>query len=178
MCRKHYHHAWSNGRIPIKRHQAEHGETEALLRAYIGHEGDECLIWPFALDTGGYGQASLSGERMAAHRAMCLLAHGEPPFPTAQAAHSCGRPECFNQQHIRWATVAANHDDKRQHGTMTQGEKHPRAGFTEAEVLAIASSDSGLTELARKHGCTKQAIYGIRTGKTWSWLTGIKPKAA
>lgn len=179
LCKKHYHFAWTRGLLPIREHAARKGEGEALLRATLGVGGEACILWPFGVDSAGYGQATLDGKKVAAHRAVCILAHGPPPFEDAQAAHyRCGNRLCINEDHIRWSDIETNHDDKRRHGTMTQGERHPRAGFSEADVLQIANDNRSLSEIARERGVSKQAIYAIKVGKTWSWLTGIKRKAA
>lgn len=158
--------------------RAPHKGTEAFVHYALTYEGNKCLIWPYALDTGGYGQAYIDGKRVAAHRALCIMAHGEPPFEGAQAAHyRCGDTRCMNKRHIRWSTIELNHDDKRRHGTMTRGEIHPKAKLTEAEVLSIIEDRRGLTELAHVYGCTKQSIRAIKLGINWSWLTGIKRAA-
>lgn len=178
MCRKHYHYAWTHGLVAVREHAARKGEGEVWLRSQLGAGGDACILWPFGIDSAGYGQASLDGEKIAAHRAMCILAHGPPPFDGAQAAHyRCGNRRCINEDHLRWSDIETNHDDKRRHGTMTRGERHPRSAFTEAEVLQIANDNRSAAEIAREHGVTTQAIYGIRSGKTWSWLTGIRKAA-
>jgi len=159
--------------------RAPHGGTELFVRSALDYEGDECLLWPYSLDSGGYGQARIDGQNTAAHRAVCILAHGEPPFPDAQAAHyKCGDTRCINKRHLRWSTVEQNHDDKRRHDTMTRGERHPRAAFTRDEVLQIANDSRSLAAIARERGVSKNCVKSIRDGRTWSWLTGIKPKVA
>lgn len=158
--------------------RAPHRGTEAFIKQALEYEGDECLLWPYSVDSSGYGQARIAGVNMTAHRAVCIQAHGEPPFEGAQAAHyKCGNSRCVTKAHLRWSTVTVNHDDKRRHGTMTQGERHPRARFTEEQILAIATSDLGPTELGKIHNCDKAVIYSIRSGRTWSWLTGIRKAA-
>lgn len=177
MCRKHYHYAWTHKLIPIKPHVAAHGDTEAFIRASLLVETDDCIEWPFAKNL-GYGLASIDGETVAAHRATCILAHGPPPFEGAQAAHyKCGNQGCINKRHLRWSTIELNHDDKRRHGTMTQGERHPRSRFTEEEVLAIAASPLGPAALGLQYGCDRAVIGSIKSGRTWSWLTGIRKAA-
>ncbi len=50
---------------------------------------------------------------------MCILAHGEPPTPKHQTAHSCGKGHegCINPRHLSWKTNQENSLDKREHGT-------------------------------------------------------------
>jgi hypothetical protein len=159
--------------------RAPHKGTEAFLRMALEVETDDCILWPYSVDSCGYGQARVKGTNITAHRAICMMAHGKPPFFDAQAAHyKCGNTRCINKRHIRWSTVTTNHDDKRRHGTMTQGERHPRARFSEQDVLDIVASPLGPSDLGRKYGCDKAVIHSIKSGKTWSWLTGIQRKAA
>ena len=165
--------------IPTNKHNAGHGDGEAFIRESLNNETDECIEWSFSRGTGGYGQATVDGQKIAAHRATCILAHGPPPFEGAQAAHyKCGNSGCINKRHLRWSTIELNHDDKRRHDTMTRGERHPRAAFTKDEVLAIANDNRSLIVVARERGVSKTAIKSIRDGRTWGWLTGIQRKAA
>lgn len=177
MCRRHYHMAWRHGAIEVVERSTSSGETEAFIRQVVLQETDGCIIWPYA--HGVYGYANVDGKRVLAHRAVCILAHGPPPFPKAQAAHyKCGNELCMNKRHIRWSTVELNHDDKRRHGTMSRGERHPHTKLTNADVLAIASDKRGPSAIARERDVPLQIVERIRSGETWSWLTGIKRKAA
>jgi len=84
--------------------KAKKGEAQNLLRQTVGHQGNECLIWPFYRREDGYGWVNTPDRMgMVVSRAMCILAHGPPPFEGAEAAHSChgGRDGCFNPNHLR-----------------------------------------------------------------------------
>jgi hypothetical protein len=84
------------------------GAAQAWIMAHADHAGDECLPWPFGQSKKGYpSNVTLDGHREAAHRAMCRAAHGDPPSPKHQAAHTCCRRGCIHPQHLHWATVAA-----------------------------------------------------------------------
>lgn len=72
------------------------------------HDSDECLLWPFAQTSDGYGVLGNS----TASRVVCERAHG-PPFAGADAAHSCDVKLCVNRRHLRWATRQENVDEKR-----------------------------------------------------------------
>jgi hypothetical protein len=61
------------------------------------------------------------------------------------------------------------------------GAQHPRAVLTEAHVLAIVArakttGDSHRT-IAQAYGVSNTAVGQILRGESWSWLTGIQPKA-
>jgi hypothetical protein len=68
--------------------------TTALgwLKEHIGYDGDECLTWPYSLDKKtGHGSVNVNRKIEDPSRLMCAFAHGEPPTPRHEAAHSCGK---------------------------------------------------------------------------------------
>lgn len=103
------------------------GHNQQFLFDHVEHqEKDECLIWPFGRDEEGYGRVKITAMgKVSAPRAMCILAHGDPPSPKHQSAHSCGkgRDACINPNHLSWKTPKENIADKEIHGTMNHGEK-------------------------------------------------------
>ncbi len=75
---------------------------------------DDCVLWPFNVQPGGYGQCTYNGGSMAAHRASLIRAAGYRRGMVA--AHTpgigCCR-QCVNPRHLRWATYAENRQDYR-----------------------------------------------------------------
>ncbi len=68
------------------------GKCVEWLREHVAHEGDECLIWPFARNPEkGYGTLGYLGHIHYAHRFMCALVHGPAPKGKPQATHSCAQ---------------------------------------------------------------------------------------
>lgn len=126
LCTKHY-----------KRFM-RHGSTDGggsfrnvcmkWLTDHADHSSDECLIWPFARTARGYGTIRVKGSETTASRQMTILAHGDPPSPTHQAAHRCGNGHlgCVNPKHLRWLTCSENNLEKHEHGTMQVGPTHWR----------------------------------------------------
>ena len=59
------------------------------------------------------------------------------------------------------------------------GEKHPATKLTEEEVLEIVeaaeSGEYSKMSIARSFGISATHVRHIIGGKSWSWLTGIKP---
>lgn len=154
--------------------RASNADLLAWLKSHANYEGKDCLVWPFGKGMNGRGEVTIAGQRMAAARAMCLMAHGGPQFFGAQAAHNCGRGSdgCVHPGHLRWATPEDNAADRLAHGTDIRGEKHPAVKLTEAEVLAIYRSDRNAKVVASRFGVAPTTVKSIWHGRNWAWLTG------
>ena len=137
-------------------------------RAYLwilenaGHDGDECLWWPFNKDTKGYGQVGYCGKVLRAHRIMCQIAWGDPPTPKHQASHECGNGSrgCVNPKHLKWKTNSENQKDKRRHGTHYNGRTGRRSKLTarqQAEIQALKGIVP-IMELAKRYGVKRGTI--------------------
>lgn len=173
-CQHHYDGARRLGDAVAIKRAAKNGEHRAWLRAAADGAGGECVEWPFAKNSAGYGHTRFQGVQTGAHRVVCILAHGEPPFAWAEAAHSCNNRACCNPNHLSWKTSLDNHDDKRAHGTISRGEDLPQTVLTRAQVVEIVRqlSTRRKTHIARDFGVSVATIICIANGKTWSWLTG------
>lgn len=152
-------------------HNTGKGAGIAFIRSHLEYCGDECLIWPLGRDPqNGYGRASHDGKIFWAHRLMCQLAHGEPPSPEHQAAHSCGRGHfgCVHPGHLAWKTAAENQADRHKHGTAGKGCGY-RFKLTPQKVAEIRSLNGLKTqrELAAAFGVSWQTIGMILRGEIW-----------
>jgi hypothetical protein len=149
--------------------------TLRWLEEHVNHDGDGCLIWPFATLPSGYGKVHFRGGQGNACRAMCILAHGEPPTPEHETAHSCGRGAngCVHPGHVRWATRAENMLDRVEHGSGNRGETHYRAKLSEDDVRRIRSLATVKTqaEISAMFGIDPSHVSGIVNRKRWAWLT-------
>lgn len=149
-------------------------KSEAWLRDRVDYSGSECLIWPFGRRANGYGHLRFGGNRKSwsAHRVMCELAYGPPPFPKAVVSHTCGKggDGCVNPKHLEWATQRENLALKTVHGTRQIGSKNGFAKLNEEQVRSIKTSEEQGVELARKFGVSTCAISAIRVGRNWGWL--------
>jgi hypothetical protein len=146
------------------------------IRANAGYAGDECLTWPFSIGADGYGRAHYPGtaKLTIASRLMCIVAHGEPPSPKHEAAHSCGRGKsaCTNPRHLYWATPTINHADKILHNTTNRGERQWRAKLSEADVRQIRSLIGTMTNaaIAKRFDVDQSHISEIKHRRAWAWL--------
>lgn len=146
---------------------ADKGSSEAFLRAHIGFEADDCLLWPFRTAANGYGLAVVGGIQKRASRWMCILAHGDPQNSSMQAAHECGNRRCVNPKHLSWKTPAQNSADKYRHGTHIFGEKSGKTLLTADDIIAIRQSPNDLVALAARFNVSKGCIAKIRNKTRW-----------
>lgn len=124
------------------------------------HQGDACLIWPFARDANGYGSTGRNGKKVWAHRYMCELVNGPPPTPKYHAAHTCnnGYGGCVNPKHLTWKTPSAN---------QYEGKAHPRYVLTPEAVADIRTGQASDLGYSRKYNVRPSTIQKVRLGQTW-----------
>lgn len=172
FCNAHYQRWRTHGDAECGRTSL--GQPVDWLQAHMRHQNGECLIWPFARFRSGYAHVIYEGVHMFASRAMCMLAHGEPPSPIHQAAHSCGKGAegCVNPKHLRWKTPKENCADTLVHGTRARGQRLGRSGLSESDVLQIRALRGKLLqrEIAETFGVDTVTVCNIQRRKTWDWL--------
>lgn len=150
------------------------GEPLDWLHAHQHHEGNECLIWPYARAR-GYGVVTIDGRQLVASNYMCELVNGPAPPGQEDAAHSCGKggSGCVNPKHLRWASRVDNCNEKLVHGTMAIGEKSPMAKITERQVHEIRemkASGVHVDVIAEKYSMSRAGIYLIVNRTNWRWV--------
>lgn len=171
LCTMHYRRRKRTGSLTCN--YAERGAASELLLAFAKRKDAECIDWPLPLSSTGYGYCRFRGKRGGAHRFICELAHGKPPFPRAHAAHNCGNRACVNPMHIRWATSAENQKDKIKHGRTNRGQKSPTNKLSPNQVRSIRKRllcGEGPRHLGREFGVHHTTIRSIGSRKTWYWL--------
>jgi len=157
-----------------QRRKSRHGEPLRFLLDAVDYTGSECLIWPFARAGKGYGKLRTPQGEKYAHRLICEVAHGAPPTPAHECAHSCGHGfnGCITPTHLSWKTPRENAADKIRHGTDNKGEKHGLAKLTASQVRRIYTSKgkASQAELARLYGVSTTTIGRIHRRECWGWL--------
>lgn len=148
---------------------ANKGKSAVLdwIKFHLSHQGKRCLIWPFSLNTNGYGHLKLPGsvnKTVYAHRIMCQLAHGDPPTPEHEAAHSCGNGHagCVNPLHLSWKTTSENGLERRQHGTVPRNNKPKLTLAQRTEIRALKGIKSQ-PEIAAIYGITPHYVSYIQS---------------
>jgi hypothetical protein len=151
-----------------------YGVALQWLQEHAAHSGNECLTWPFSTNELGYAQFNSGSRIEKAHRRMCAIAHGEPPFAGAVACHSCGNGHsaCVHPGHLYWGTRKQNTKDMIEHGRSNRGKLSP---LTEADVLEICAAldaKESHASIATRYPVSAGTISSIARGANWGWLTG------
>jgi hypothetical protein len=175
LCSAHYERQRKYGDPLISR--TTPGEPLSYYRSSVlGHDGNECLIWPYGRHQQGYGILHYGGSAAFVHRLVCEQTHGESPSSIHEAAHSCGNGHlgCVNPNHLSWKTPAENTADKITHGTLARGERNGKSRLTQNDVRKIMSMKGrfSLDEVASRFGVKRPTIADIYAGRTWNWLPG------
>lgn len=172
-CNKHYRRWWKSGDPLVCR--TIPGEVQEWLARHSTFEGEECLAWPFGKNASGYGVVTYKGRQTSAQFAMCEIAHGPPPTPKHEAAHSCGkgREGCVNPQHLRWATSKENSADMIGHGTVARGDKQGSSKLTPDDVREIRrlAGQRLQKDIAAQFGIKQVQVSRIIHRHQWAWLT-------
>lgn len=146
-----------------------------LENVVIPHKDSvECLTWPFARSSEGYGKIGYNGKSVAVHRLVCKMVHGPAPTDKHEAAHLCGKGHlaCCNPHHLCWKTPKENCDDQVVHGTRRYGSRHQNSKLTESDVRQIRALKGTMTQRAigELFGVSAATIGAIHKGIRWSWL--------
>ena len=133
-------------------------------------ETDDCVLWPYGVNTKGYGRLTKNNFGYLAHRVSLSFSHGQS-YPDLLACHKpliCHNPTCVNPRHLRWATPKQNTADKLVDKTMLKGQEHGSSKLSKSEVLAIKSSTLTQRKMAEIYGVSNQHISRIVSGKRWA----------
>jgi hypothetical protein len=139
------------------------GAPLAFLEQALASETNDCINWPYGRGWKGRAKVWIGGRNCPAARVICERAHGAPPTPEHEAAHSCGKGHvgCINPRHLRWATPKENNADRLIHGTDLRGERNHLAKLAEADVREIRRlALEGMTQraIARQYEVSEPAI--------------------
>lgn len=147
----------------MERRKAKRGEATEFARSVLATESEACILWPFYLSP--YGYALLSSPGFATNRAnriILTLHSGPPPSPKHEAAHNCGRRDCVNPRHLRWATPIENTEDQRRHGTY-----RGKLTADKASEIKRLKGKIGYRKIAAMFGVAPRLIQEIHKGISW-----------
>lgn len=170
FCQMHYARNRRHG-DPLTTLRAASGTTAKWLREVaLKWDSDECLLYPFAIASSGYGEANIDGRLVNAHVFVCEQTHGEKPSPKHETAHDCRSKSCVNGRHVRWDTRLGNMRDKFRDGTIVRGVDIPSSRLTEREVVAIRADTRAQSMIAETYGISRANVSAIKTRRSWAWL--------
>jgi hypothetical protein len=160
------------------------------LRELKAHPTEECVLWPFAQDSDGYGclkmqrlpeglvapragvpEFALRGRQYYVHVLAFAFAYGAPDG--FLVLHTCDHPTCFNPAHLFPGTQSTNALDARDKGLTLSGERNPGAKLQPGQVremLRLFQQGVGVTELARRFGVGRTQVTRIVRGRKWTHL--------
>lgn len=142
------------------------GVTAAWLRAHVSFDGNGCLEWPFSRSR-GYGHLKYGNKIMKAHRQICILAHGKPPTPKHEAAHSCGNHGCVNRNHISWKTRRKNQAQSVAMGRFYRNGRGGTLNRADATEIRALKGQLSQDKIAAKFNVTHSTIAKIHRGEIW-----------
>jgi hypothetical protein len=136
-------------------------------------------IKPSYTNTGGYPQVSLrkDGITKAWTIPRLLLTTFKPTQEENMVVlHINDNPLDNRLENLRWGTQKENMQMKKLNGTSNDGERCWKAKLTNQDVIeicALLSAGQKQKVLAKQYGLSAGSISNIRTGKSWSSVTGI-----
>lgn len=141
-----------------------------LHETTVAHGGDDCLRWPYAIQSRGYGVIWID-KLQYVHRLVCERTHGPAPL-NHDAAHICGRRDCCSPRHIVWKTRKENMADTLIHDTHRRGTRNNLAKVTEADVRKIRALEGIKPQrvIAEDFGIARETVSKIHRRASWAWL--------
>lgn len=107
-------------------------------------------------------------KTVLAHQIVLLAFVG--PLPDGmEGRHLDGTPGNNSLVNLAYGTHAQNHEDKRAHGRLVCGAKHPKAKLTPDSVRQIRklSAEHSSYSLAGAFGVSATTVRDMLNGKTW-----------
>jgi hypothetical protein len=139
---------------------------------------DNCVEWPFAKASNGYGMVVMpDGRREVVHRIAFHFTHGRWPEPCT--LHSCDNPPCFNPRHLSEGTDADNSTDARSKGRAhvlppRLGTDHGCAILTEEQVREIRAAyiprKVTYEALGKRYGVSMGTVFDIVKRRSWTHI--------
>lgn len=129
----------------------------------IGKESD-CWEWHAAVSHNGYGQCTVDGESIRAHRFSYILAHGDIPAGM-NVCRKCDNPRCVNPAHLWVGTQADNIRDRQRKGRSKNIGRAGRNALAATQVAEIrnrfVAGGVSYAALAREYGVSRSTTRRI-----------------
>jgi DNA-binding transcriptional regulator YiaG len=121
----------------------------------------DCIEFQGHIINSGYGQRTIEGKKVLAHRAAYEKHYG--PIPQGLwVLHKCDNKKCVNPTHLKLGTIRDNTDDALARGQFYIAAR-TRAKLSEENVKEIRKSLWTQEDLAHKYGVTQGTISRIKS---------------
>lgn len=150
-------------------------EDQKRFWSYV-KKGSDCWEWSGSRSPFGYGRMNIRGVIVMAHRFSMALKLGRPLIKGESVLHSCDNPPCVRPEHLRIGTQKDNAADRedRGRGNQPRGSRNGKTIFAEDEIVRIKhmlkSGKLNKGQIADIFECSRSAIEGIASGRTWSHI--------
>lgn len=128
-----------------------------------------CIEWNRCVDPNGYGQLTVFGKKVSAHRLIYTMHHGLIPGGYF-VCHRCDNRRCWNIDHLFLGTHMDNVRDAMNKGRIPRGEQKYNAVLTEVKVLSareLRAQGASLKSLAAKFNVHVKTLGNAIRGDTW-----------
>lgn len=145
-------------------------------------DSNGCWLWTGGRDKDGYGNTYINNKQTRVHRLSYEEYHGFIK-PGYVIMHQCDNPSCFNPDHLKQGTPKDNTQDMISKGrsgfgkNAKCGEEASSAKLSKEQVLQAFNSTESSKILAERFGVYPQAIDRIRSGVSWSSVTGLPKRS-
>lgn len=130
-------------------------------------------LMKLGLSKKGYLRVALRDRKHYSVHQLVLRAFKGPPGPNEEGCHDNGIRNDNRLSNLKWGTPTQNNADRRTHGTLPVGEKHPGAKINEATARQIKirlKDQPRSSALAKEFSTSKYIVDAIRSGRTWSHI--------
>lgn len=151
-----------------------HDLQQVIIQASIPEPMSGCWLWERACQSRGYGQITLNGKGVLAHRASFEAFYDVDLDREMVVCHRCDNPICVNPDHLFVGTQSDNMKDCAKKGRIKmpsqKGAAHSQAQISEEQALAIRADTRNYRIIAASFGISKTTVHEIKTRKTWGHL--------
>jgi hypothetical protein len=134
---------------------------------------NDCWVWKASVtQSNGYGQFSINGRMVGAHRVAYFLGTGRQPRGL-HVLHGCDNKRCCNPAHLFLGTNQDNKDDYVAKGLGPNlghdqvGVRNGNVRLTEDDVRAIRAAEGIQRIIAARYGISQVMVSRIRLRKAW-----------
>ena len=130
----------------------------------------DCWEWTAKKTPKGYGRIWYNGKNIRAHCMSWILLYGGYDRQKLCVLHHCDNPSCVRPEHLFLGTHADNIRDRDAKDRTARGEQGGNRKLTEAQVIAIRSSDGSLSDIAVRFNIDRTQVWHIKTRQQWKHI--------